>query len=711
MRYLIGLFLAVPLAVSAQAPEPSFRTTTSEVLLDLVVRDKHAQIIRDLRPDEIQVFEDGFPQKLRHFEFFDRRKGRQESPASTPSAGVARSTSAPASPMTVNELREMSVVSIVIANLDPRDRALTVDAMRQFVKGELKPNMYVGVFRLDMGGLHVLQPYTNDGEKISAAVVQAATSARTGVYQGVGLRTALDEWPVTTPEGLFPTIAANPTGPFAEYAMPTSMFDTVWVGRLDDAYQTSVHTIAPLHELVSAQASIPGRKVLLLFMSGLPMSAETIEARQSVISAANRANVTIYAFTSEVGYGFNDSGRKALMAAANASMQQQLAGINGGDQTITPTEVVAMDVAAQAVMMNSTGNLADLAEATGGALLRPSADMREPLREALEGVRTHYELTYSPTDTAIDGSFRKIEVKVMRPGATVFARSGYYAVPLVNGRQVYPFEIATLKALNVRPYLHQFDFHDKIQEFRPGVVRNQLAFIFQAPTKDLTVTTDQQWAKVHVCVTALIKDSKGEVVEKISKDIAYGVPLAKKAELEEGTVSFTAPFFLAPGHYTVDTAAVDRLSMKASVNRSMLDVHQAPGFSMSDVMLARRVDAMESPANSLDPLEARGAKVTPELSGTVQPEAGESLRIYAVAYPLLPVDAPVEAHLEIWRDGNLLMRSPVSQVPADASGAASILASLPLEKITSGSYDARVSFQYKDKTVTKRVAFTIGKGN
>ncbi len=123
-----------------------------------------------------------------------------------------------------------------------------------------------------------------------------------------------------------------------------------------------------------------------------------------------------------------------------------------------------------------------------------------------------------------------------------FARSGYYAVPLVNWPQVYPFGIATLKA--IKPDLHQFDFHSTTMKFRPGVVRNQYAFVFQASERDLTVTEDQQWAKVHVCVTALIKDSRGQVVEKISKDIPYEVPVAKKAELQEGTVNFAAPFFL-----------------------------------------------------------------------------------------------------------------------------------------------------------------------
>lgn len=318
--------------------------------------------------------------------------------------------------------------------------------------------------------------------------------------------------------------------------------------------------------------------------------------------------------------------------------------------TVTPTEAVALDVAAYSIVANSTGNLAHLAEGTGGALLRPSKSMIEPLREAMEGVRTHYELAYSPTNTAIDGSFRKIEVKVTRPGAAVFSRSGYYAVPTVNGHQVYPFEIATLKAINTSPDLHQFPFYATTLKFRPGSVRNQFAFVFQAPTRDLSVTSDHLWAKVHVCVTALIKDDKGEVVDKISKDIPYEVPVAKMADLKHGTVSFTTPFFLAPGHYTIDTAVVDRQTMKASVNRSLLDVEENRGFSMSDVVVARRVDDNQEPANVFDPLQSRGATITPDLGGIVTPDTHGALQIYGVAYPDAPVDAVVKVSFEIYQD-------------------------------------------------------------
>src|SRR5438876_8595125 len=59
---------ALVLALAPTAPaqdatvEPrraTFRADTALVVLDLVVRDKKGQPVRDLRPEEVQVYEDG----------------------------------------------------------------------------------------------------------------------------------------------------------------------------------------------------------------------------------------------------------------------------------------------------------------------------------------------------------------------------------------------------------------------------------------------------------------------------------------------------------------------------------------------------------------------------------------------------------------------------------------------------------------------------
>jgi hypothetical protein len=66
------LALALPCGLAAQTPSaPVITSTSSEVVVDFVAHDKHGAIVRDLRPEEVRVFEDDVPQQLRSLAFFE----------------------------------------------------------------------------------------------------------------------------------------------------------------------------------------------------------------------------------------------------------------------------------------------------------------------------------------------------------------------------------------------------------------------------------------------------------------------------------------------------------------------------------------------------------------------------------------------------------------------------------------------------------------
>jgi len=731
MRGWIWLLILVPFVTRAQETEPSIRTTVNEVLLDVVVRDKHAHLIRDLKPEEIQVFEDGVPQKVRHFEFFDGHTLAVPEAAAPAKACAPNlhppNPSAPEAPKNVQELRDTSVVSVVVANLDPEGRKVALDTMRDFVKNELQPNTYVGVFWVYRNRISAIQPYTNDAAKISAAMVKAVSGVGIegrpvagNLQQGATSGFDGDASESTPPDelglGTDTTSTSSSTSPGNSAANGIAQaiantMSTAWINEMHDVYQDSMTYLSRLNELVQTQAQIPGRKAVLLFSAGLPVHPDTVEAFKHMISSANRANVSVYAIdTTPIGRSDLTNARRMLAAAANASRAQQMGAVRGGDQSVTPIQATALQVGEASIRVNNRGNLGTLAEGTGGALLSTSMDLPKALGRALEDVRTHYELSYSPINVNADGSFRNITVKVSRPGAVVFARSGYFALPMVNDRQIYPFEMVTLKAINAKPLPRDFDFHASALQFRPGRERTQYSLVFQVPTAGLTIAEEKPWLKVHVDVTVLVKDDKGQVVQKISRDIPYQLPLEKKAEAQRGVVSFTAPFTLAPGRYTLETAAVDRLNMTASVHRSTLIVGQGSGLSMSDVALVRRVDPIEGPSNSADPLQAKGGKVMPELSGEVSP-ANSQVQFYAAAYPPMPMDAPIEVSMQIAHDGQTLVSSPPSEVPAESSGVIPVLVGVPREKLPPGHYEAQLTFRYKGRDVSNVTAFTVDAQN
>lgn len=76
--------------------------------------------------------------------------------------------------------------------------------------------------------------------------------------------------------------------------------------------------------------------------------------------------------------------------------------------------------------IDSIATLDDFAGATGG---RPNngKDIAEATRQAMQDVRTSYQLAYFPMPGTWDGKFHKIRVTTARKGVRLQARTGYYA--------------------------------------------------------------------------------------------------------------------------------------------------------------------------------------------------------------------------------------------------------------------------------------------
>lgn len=148
-------------------------------------------------------------------------------------------------------------------------------------------------------------------------------------------------------------------------------------------------TLSALEALVAHLGGLgEGRKSVLLVSQGPPVSSmyPESEARlRAIVQAANRGNVTVHAF---------DPRPLGSSQPGGAYVLSRLAGETGG---------------------------------------RAVANSNEPLprlKQTLADASAYYLLGYTPSRTADDGRFHKIEVKVLRPGARVTARRGYWAPSL-----------------------------------------------------------------------------------------------------------------------------------------------------------------------------------------------------------------------------------------------------------------------------------------
>jgi Ca-activated chloride channel homolog len=81
---------------------------------------------------------------------------------------------------------------------------------------------------------------------------------------------------------------------------------------------------------------------------------------------------------------------------------------------------------------NARHQLNDLSEATGGEAFYPKevSEVNQIAHQVARDLRSQYTIEYSPANSAMDGTFRKIRVAVKGYGSpTARTRTGYYATP------------------------------------------------------------------------------------------------------------------------------------------------------------------------------------------------------------------------------------------------------------------------------------------
>ena len=86
---------------------------------------------------------------------------------------------------------------------------------------------------------------------------------------------------------------------------------------------------------------------------------------------------------------------------------------------------------------NAKRQLEALSEATGGESFFPKevAEVDRIAGQVARDLRNQYTIEYSPSNPAMDGTFRKIHVVVKAPGSpTTLTRTGYYATPDTDGK-------------------------------------------------------------------------------------------------------------------------------------------------------------------------------------------------------------------------------------------------------------------------------------
>ena len=154
--FLLGLFALAAYGQthpnnSDPAPASTIQSTAQEVVLDMVFRDRKGKTIRDLRPEEIRISEDGVEQKVTSFRLLDGKTVRS----------LDATKSAESGPVPLDPTREVRLVTLVFENLDIDGKRFFRQAVKDILDMSPEPNLYFSVLTVDHK-LQCIQPFTAD---------------------------------------------------------------------------------------------------------------------------------------------------------------------------------------------------------------------------------------------------------------------------------------------------------------------------------------------------------------------------------------------------------------------------------------------------------------------------------------------------------------------------------------------------------------------
>src|SRR5580704_9066284 len=156
---LILAIVALVSQLAAQDP-PAIHATVNEVALDLVVRDKKGKLVKNLTPADVEIYEDGVRQQIKSFRLVN-------GDAAPISPGGPEQPTAPDTP-SLRPLPDVNLVCIVFHGLDSSTRKWAMAAAQEFIKTQMRPGTWVGIFNLG-AQITSLLPFTTNRDALLRA--------------------------------------------------------------------------------------------------------------------------------------------------------------------------------------------------------------------------------------------------------------------------------------------------------------------------------------------------------------------------------------------------------------------------------------------------------------------------------------------------------------------------------------------------------------
>jgi VWFA-related protein len=582
---LMALALIAPSAPPAIAQDPGqssggqvsstqegsfvLKTNAELVLTNVVARDsKTGEFVPGLKQSDFTIYEGGKQQQIATFDFqsVDMAAPLNEATVSGLAVGATGPGTKAVAVAKPEELRNhrLIVMFFDLTSMQPEDLDRSVEAAQAFLKTKMQPADLVALVSLG-DTLKVDQDFTADKNALIHEV---------GIYNG------------TESQGFAQGSSAN----------SNQVEDTTGYTP-DESEYNDINTDRELFALRAVSKSlekITEKKSLLYFSGGI--SRDGIENQASLRSAINsavRANLAIYSVDTR--------GLQAISPLGDASTGslRGSGAYNGG----ALQNNMNANFASQEVM-------ATLSSDTGGKAFFDSNDFAPAFAQVQRDTSAYYAIGFHSSNPARDGKYRKLTIKVNRPGIKLEYRPGYYAPA---------------------------DFKHSGREDRERELDEQLAS--DLPATDMAVYLDALYFRLdenrfYVPVSLIVPGSQipfvkggdkdkatldiiGEVIDEVKRPIGNARETVKlnldpSLQARQRNIEYTTSFNLPAGKYhlkfVVRENQTGRMgSFEADI--TLPDMKKMP-LKISSIVLA----SLRQPSKENSPLVREGEEYVPNIS-------------------------------------------------------------------------------------------------
>jgi len=579
-RLAFGTAVAVLMAVTAgpsaqeRPAQPVFRLGVNFVEVDAVVTDGNGQFVRDLTPEDFEVYENGRPQRVSVFSLVDIPVERDDRPLYRPDAvstDVLTNAAGAGGRVYFLILDDLHVAPFRTQRV--RELAL------RFVDRYLGANDVAAV-------IHIGQAQHNQTFTFSRPLLRRSINR----FVGRKLRSrTLNKLTDATQQQELADLPGNFMGPLIDADSPVRLeFANIMLNTIEDLsrYVSRLQGRRKAFVLFSEGIDYDMDSPLTDSFSGLAVSTEisTIHgAMRQMLETAMRANVSIYPVDPR-GLGHELEGIAGLGPIPSGYSFPE------GVDPLPTYGIRDVERGLRDELDGSLDALRMLAAETGGFASINSNDFERPFQRIVDDNSSYYLLGYYPTDTEKDGTFRRVDVNVRPPGLQVAARRGYFA-PRANspGGGTPDTAVATLREVAASPMASSglnMRVVPQLLKAPNGQARVHLTVEF--PPDELPFREVGGLFTNDLLVFWEAVDADGELRATLTRRATFRLRPSAHARAREFGVNMIAEFDLPAGRYQLRVAGLEELSGRSGSVVGELDVprFRTEALTMSSLVLA-----------------------------------------------------------------------------------------------------------------------------